>query len=163
MHDEAVDRQASDGQAPDQALPTPEQLARYWPLDPDITFLNHGSFGSTPWPVLHAQSEWRARMERDPVRFLDGELESHLDQTRGRLAEFLGADAADLALVPNATTGVNTVLGSLEFTATDEILSTDHDYNACLNAIRLTADKSGARAVIAKLPFPPRSDDEVVE
>ena len=54
-----------------QALLNPEQLARYWPLDPEITFLNHGSFGSTPWPVLHAQSEWRARMERDPVQFLD--------------------------------------------------------------------------------------------
>src|SRR5687767_1908873 len=163
MDDEAIDRQASDGQAPDQALPTPEQLARYWPLDPDITFLNHGSFGSTPWPVLHAQSEWRARMERDPVKFLDVELEGHLDRVRARLGEFLGANPTDLAFVPNATTGVNTVLRSLEFTAGDEILTTDHDYNACLNAIRETADTTGAKAVIAKVPFPPRSDDEVVD
>src|SRR5687768_5134205 len=102
-------------------------------------------------------------MERDPVKFLDEELEGHLDRARARLGEFLGANPTDLAFVPNATTGVNTVLRSLEFTAGDEILTTDHDYNACLNAIRETADTTGAKAVIAKVPFPPRSDDEVVD
>ena len=157
------DQALSDQARADQPLPTPEQLARYWPLDPDVTFLNHGSFGSTPWPVLHAQSEWRARLERDPVHFFDEELERHLDHVRARLGEFLGADPADLAFVPNATTGVNTVLRSLEFNTGDEIVTTDHDYNACLNAIRETADRTGARAVIARVPFPPRSEDEVVE
>jgi isopenicillin-N epimerase len=138
-------------------------MARYWALDPDVTFLNHGAFGATPWPVLHAQSEWRTRMERDPVAFLDTELERQLDGARERLAAFLGASPKDLAFVPNATTGVNTVLRSLEFAPADEILTTDHDYNACLNAIRQTADKTGARAVVAKVPFPPRSDDEVLD
>src|SRR5687767_11543001 len=104
---------------------TPQQLARYWPLDPDITFLNHRSFGACPWPVLHAQSEWRARMEREPVLFLATALEGHLDAARARLGELLGADPDDLAFVPNATTGVNTVLRSLEFSSGDEILATD--------------------------------------
>jgi isopenicillin-N epimerase len=140
-----------------------ERMARYWALDPRITFLNHGSFGATPWPVLHAQSEWRARMERDPVQFLDVELEGLLDTVRARLGELLGANPDDLALLPNATTGVNTVLRSLNFTAGDEILTTDHDYNACVNTIRTTADRTGARAVFASVPFPPQSDDEVVE
>ena len=96
---------------------TPERLARYWPLDPDVTFLNHGSFGACPWPVLQAQSEWRARMEREPVQFLAVELEGHLDHVRARLGELLHADPDDLALVPNATTGVNTVLRSLDLRA----------------------------------------------
>ena len=102
-------------------------------------------------------------MERDPVQFLDVELEAHLDRARARLADFLGADAADLAFVPNATTGVNTVLRSLDFEVGDEILTTDHDYNASINAVRITADRTGARAVVARVPFPPQSDDEVVD
>jgi isopenicillin-N epimerase len=142
---------------------TPQELARYWPLDPDITFLNHGSFGACPWPVLHAQSEWRARLEREPVRFLATELEGHLDHARARLGEFLHADQDDLAFVPNATTGVNTVLRSLEFEPGDEVLSTDHDYNACLNTIRANTRQAGASCVVVRLPFPVASADEVVE
>lgn len=140
-----------------------ERLARYWPLDENITFLNHGSFGACPWPVVHAQSEWRARMEREPVVFLDMELESHLDRARAGLGDFLGADPDDLAFVPNATTGVNTVLRSLALRAGDEILTTDHDYNACINAIRAVTERAAGQAVVAKVPFPVQSDDEIVE
>jgi isopenicillin-N epimerase len=127
---------------------------RYWPLDPEVTYLNHGAFGSCPWPVLQQQSEWRARMERQPIKFLDAELEGHLDRARAALAAFIGADADDVAFVPNATTGVNTVLRSLELRAGDEILTTDHEYNACLNAIRFVARNHAARAVIATIAMP---------
>ncbi|MEO6349341.1 MAG: aminotransferase class V-fold PLP-dependent enzyme [Candidatus Limnocylindrales bacterium] len=137
-------------------------ISRYWPLDPEVTFLTHGTYGVCPWPVLHAQSEWRARMEREPVRFMNSELEPALDAARARLGEFVGADSADLAFLPNATTGVNTVLRSLEFEPGDEILTTDHDYNACINAIRFVGARSGARTVVASLPFSPANPDEVV-
>ena len=140
-----------------------QQLYRHWALDRDVTYLNHGSYGATPWRVLHTQSEWRARMERQPVRFLSGELEGHLDRARARLGEFLGADPDDLAFVPNATTGVNTVLRSLDFHARDEILVTDHEYNACLNAARAIAERAGGRAVVAQIPIPLDSPDEVLE
>ncbi len=140
----------------------PERLARYWPLDENVTFLNHGSFGACPWPVLNAQSELRTRMEREPVLFLDVHLEKSLDHARARLGGFLGADPDDLAFVPNATMGVNTVLRSLELRGRDEILVTDHDYNACINAIRAVTEAVGARAVIAQVPFPVHSPDEVV-
>ena len=138
-------------------------LLRYWPLDPDVTYLNHGSFGACPWPVLRVQDEWRARLEREPVQFMDTELEGQLDRARARLAEFLNADPDGLAFVANATTGVNTVLRSLEFAAGDEILTTDHEYNACLNTIRYVADRSGAAAVVANIPFPLESAQQVVD
>ena len=140
-----------------------EQLARYWPLDPNITFLNHGGFGVCPWPVLHAQSEWRARMEREPVRFLDQELDGLLAVARARLGEFVGADPDDLAFVPNATTGINTVLKSLAFEPGDEILATDHEYNASLNTIANVAAQTGAIPVVAHVPFPVESPDQVVD
>ncbi|HEY8135149.1 MAG TPA: aminotransferase class V-fold PLP-dependent enzyme [Candidatus Limnocylindrales bacterium] len=142
---------------------TTQGLKRHWLLDPDVTYLNHGAFGSCPGAVLRVQDEWRTRMERHPVQFHDVELEGHLARARERLGELLNAQASDLAFVPNATTGVNTVLASLEFAPGDEILSTDHEYNACLNAARRVAKRHGATVVVVPLPFPTMSPDEMAD
>lgn len=138
-------------------------LAANWLLDPTIDFLNHGSFGATPIAVLEQQAAWRERMERQPVRFLAAELESLLDEARQAVGAFLGAPADDLAFVPNATTGINTVLRSLELAPGDEILTTDHEYNACLNAVREVARSHGAHAVVAPVPFPVSGPEEVLD
>jgi isopenicillin-N epimerase len=138
-------------------------LRDWWSLDPAVRFLNHGSFGACPNPVLAAQARWRARMERQPVRFLARELEGLLDDARRPLARFLGASPADLAWVANATTGVNAVVRSLPLKAGDELIATDHTYNACRNAVEFAAAAAGARVVVASLPFPVASPDDVVE
>jgi isopenicillin-N epimerase len=138
-------------------------LARHWLLDPDVEFLNHGSFGACPLPVLEAQQQWRRRMETEPVRFLASELEDHLLEARDELARFVGARGDDLAFVSNATTGVNIVVRSLPFAAGDELLVTDHEYNACSNALRFAAERSGATVRVVSLPFPISSPDEVTE
>jgi len=96
------------------------------------------------------------------VQFLMRDLESLLDTARDSLARFLGADANDLVFVANATAGVNTVLRSLRFEAGDELLVTNHEYNACRNALDYVAEQSGARVVVAPLPFPLRGADEVI-
>jgi len=137
--------------------------AKLWPLAPDVIFLNHGSFGACPSHVLHRQAELRAEMEAEPVRFLSRELDDRLDVARAALAAFVGADAEDLAFVVNATSGVNAVLRSLVFSSADELLVTDHAYNACKNALHFVSARAGARIVIVKIPFPVASPDEVVE
>ncbi len=134
-----------------------------WSLDPRIAFLNHGSFGAAPSPVLEAQDRLRERLEAEPVRFFTRELETLLDDARAALAAFIGAPAEDLAFVPNATTGANAVLRSLPFASGDEILVTDHAYGACRNAADFVAGRAGARVVVARVPFPIRSADEVVD
>jgi isopenicillin-N epimerase len=136
---------------------------RLWPLDPDVIFLNHGSYGACPRAVLEAQARLRDRLEAEPVRFLSRELEARLTSAREALGTFLGADPDDLAFVPNATTGVNTVLRSLELGPGDEILATDHSYNACRNAVDAVAAKAGARVVVAPLPFPCATPSGVLE
>jgi isopenicillin-N epimerase len=140
----------------------PSVSATGWSLEPDLLFLNHGSFGACPVVVLEAQQAWRERLERQPVRFLARELEAALDEARTVLGGFVGADADDLAFVPNATHGVNIVLRSLRFSPGDELLTDDHAYNASLNALRAVAERDGARVVVARVPFPTAGPDEVL-
>jgi isopenicillin-N epimerase len=136
--------------------------AELWPLDANIAFLNHGAFGSCPRPVLEFQDKLRHRMERQPVEFFVRDLEGVLDEARRELARFLGAEAEDLVFVPNATAGINTVLRSLQFKPGDELLVTDHEYNASRNALDFVAQRSGARVVTARVPFPVQSADQIV-
>jgi isopenicillin-N epimerase len=133
-----------------------------WSLDPDVVYLNHGSFGACPRSVMRAQTEVRAELERQPVRFMQ-ELEERLDVARSALAAFVDADAEGLAFVPNATTGVATVLASLDLRPSEEVLTTDHAYGACRNALDHAAERAGARVVVAAVPFPLASEDVVVE
>jgi isopenicillin-N epimerase len=135
---------------------------RFWGLDPAIIFLNHGSFGACPLPVLEAQQRLRERIEREPVRFFVRELEELLDKARRELAAFVGADPGDLVFVPNATYAINSVLRSLDLNPGDELLTTNHEYNACKNALDFAARRSGARVAVARVPFPLQSPDEVI-
>jgi isopenicillin-N epimerase len=137
-------------------------FAKHWTIDDSIVFLNHGSFGACPKPVLAAQDDLRARMERQPLQFIARDLEPLLDAARGELAAFIGADADDLAFVPNATAGVNTIVRSLEFQAGDELLTTDHVYNACRNALRIHEPR-GVKIVIASVPWPVRDEQQVID
>lgn len=133
-----------------------------WLLDSEIIFLCHGVFGACPHHVLMVQNEWRERLERRPLQFLVRELETHVDAARECLANFAGAEADDVVFVPNATTGINTVLRSLEFKPGDELLVTDYAYNACRNALDFTAERARAKTVVARIPFPFRNQDQLV-
>lgn len=138
------------------------QFPSLWCLDPAVAYLNHGSFGACPAAVLERQSALRLELEREPVEFLAVRLQGRLNMAREAVAAFLGADPADLAFVTNATSGVNAVLRSLEFRAGDELLTTSHTYAACRHALDYVAGRTGARVVVATVPFPIADDEAVV-
>lgn len=145
-------------------LPSPVRgLREHWVLDPSIIFLNHGSFGACPSSVLEHQAELRHRMEREPVDFFLRRLPVLVDEARSAVAEFLGARPENLVFVRNATEGVNSVLSSLSLAPGDELLLTDHGYNACWNAARHLAGRCGAEVRMARVPFPPDGPEHVVE
>jgi isopenicillin-N epimerase len=137
-------------------------FAPLWCLDPNVTYLNHGSFGACPSAVLEEQTALRREMEREPVDFLVADLPARLEAARDSLSTFLGAEPEDLVFVPNATAGVNAVLRSLSFGTGDELLLTNHTYAACRKTVDFVAQRCGARVVVANLPFPCRGAEEIV-
>jgi isopenicillin-N epimerase len=132
-------------------------------LDPNTIFLNHGAFGACPIPVLDHQQMLRSQLERDPVRFFVQDFEPLLDAARQVLADFVGAASESLVFVPNATTGVNTVLRSLPFQPGDDVLVTNHEYNACRNALNAVAEATQIRLVEVTIPFPLHHPETITE
>lgn len=139
------------------------RFRRHWALAPRSIFLNHGSFGACPLPILKLQAELRREMEAEPVQFLWRRYEELLDPARAALARFIGARPRDVVFVTNATTGVNAVIRSYPLRAGDEVLTTNHDYNACHNVLVEATRCAGAKLVVAEVPFPLEEEEEVVE
>jgi isopenicillin-N epimerase len=131
-------------------------------LDPEVAFLNHGSFGAAPRVVLEAQNEWRRRVEHQPVTFLVRELRPALRAAADALGAFLGASGDDIVFVDNATVAINAVLRSLLLQPGDEVLHTSHGYGAVNKAVRFACARAGATAVETRVPFPLAHEDEVV-
>ena len=144
------------------ALRPASPFAPLWGLDPDVAYLNHGSYGACPRHVLDYQAELRAELEREPVDFLTRQLSGRLAEARRAIGPFVGADPDDLAFVANATSGVNAVLRSLPIQPGDELLTTDHVYGACGKALRYAAARAGALVRVAAVPFPLEHEDQIV-
>lgn len=138
-------------------------LRPLWPLDPAITYLNHGGYGVTPHAVTQEQDDWRRRIERNPMRFFGRELAPALRRAAAVLAQMLGAREPDLVFVDNATAGCNAVLRSLDFAPGDEILVTSLGYGAVIKAARYVAGRSGARLVEAEIPLPLADEAALLE
>ena len=125
--------------------PPPSKFHRCWPLARGIVFLNHGSFGACPEPVLKLQAALRQKMEAEPVQFLWRNYEELIEPARAAVAKFIGARRRDLVFTTNATAGINL------------------DYNACHNVLVETARWAGANVQIARVPFPLRRPEQVLE
>ena len=141
----------------------PSPYAKHWSLEPSRLFLNHGSFGACPDFVIEEQRKWQDLMEREPVRFFEELMPDLLLKSREALGAFLNCSPDDLAFVSNATSGVNTILRSLQFEQGDEILVPNHAYQACRNSIDFVAKGWGAKVVEVAIPFQIDGPQTVVE
>jgi isopenicillin-N epimerase len=132
-------------------------------LDPDVTFLNHGSFGACPRAVFERYQEWQLELERQPVLFLARRLEGLLAEARAALGAYVGADPDDLVFVPNATAGVNIAAWPLGLGAGDEVLSTNLGYGALDLTWEHVCGDFGARYVRTPISLPVADEEEIVE
>ena len=140
-----------------------DELRSHFLLDPEVTFLNHGSFGAAPRQVLDTYQEWQRRLEAQPVKFLGREVLDLLRGARRELAGYLNADPDNLVFIPNATFGVNVVARSFDFHPGDELLTSNQEYGACENVWDFLGQRSGLRVVQQEIPLPLPSDDEILE
>src|SRR5438105_450998 len=145
----------------------------HWLLDPACTYLNHGTVGAPPRRVLDRQQAIRDEIERQPSRFMLRELNGHqpmpsrtmsrLREASDQVAAFVGSGPDDLVFVPNVTTGLNAVLGSLPLGSGDEVVITDLAYGAIALAAGGVCDRSGASLRTAHIEYPVRDAGDVVE
>src|SRR5215208_1144506 len=138
-------------------------LKEHFLLDPDVVFLNHGSYGAAPKPVFEAYQNWQRRLERQPVLFLGRELNGLMQESRQALGNYLNADAEDLAYIPNATHGVNIIAHAVNLQPGDEVLTTDHEYGACDYTWEFICGKADAKYIHQHIPLPLKSRDEIVD
>ena len=118
-------------------------------LDPDVVYLNHGSFGACPRPVFEAYQGFQRELERQPVEFLalERRFPALLDEARCALAAYVGASPDDLAFATNASSAVNAVVRSLELAPGDEVLMGDDEYGGMGLLWEYVARRTGAKIV----------------
>lgn len=140
-------------------------LREHFLLDPNIAFLNHGSFGACPRPVFDVYQAWQRELERQPVEFLGlgRRFPDLISEARTHLAKFLNTDMHNLTFLPNATTGINTIMRSLDLQAGDEVLGTNHEYGAVDYTWEFICKKTGAKYIRHPIDLPVTTHEAFVE
>jgi len=145
-------------------MPTAADWGRQWKLRSDTTYLNHGSFGPAPEPVLAAQRRWKAALDEQPMDFYTRLYEPAWRAARRRLAGWLGTAEDNLVFVENATQAMNVVADSFPLGKDDEVVLNNHEYGAVIRIWRRAAERAGAAPpVIASLPEKIVDPQEVVD
>lgn len=107
----------------------PETDGPYWdfirglfPLNPKITFLNNGTMGITPLPVLEALNKsFRNLAENAAYPMHDGSFEE-------QLAQIIGCKGSELAITKNVSEGVNLACRAIPLKKGDEVIITRHEH-----------------------------------
>ena len=128
-------------------------------LDKNITFLNHGSYGSCPIPVFEDYQKWQRKLEKQPVEFLTNDLWEALKHSRVTLSKFVGCDEDEVLFFSNPTSAIANVINSLNLDDGDEVLMTDHEYGALVRQWNLWGEKNNVKIKQQKVPVPVRSKD----
>ena len=132
-------------------------------LDPNITFLNHGSFGACPKPIFEEYQRFQMELETEPVYFIQKKAAGYLKIAKERLAKYINCNANDFFFTPNPTFAVNTIMRSLHLESGDEILSTNHEYGAMDRIWNFYCKKSGAKFIRQNISLPVVSKEQILE
>src|SRR5215471_3082606 len=157
----------------EDAMAFGHEMRAHWALDPDVTYLNHGTVGAIPRRVLAAQQKIRDEVEHQPSQFLLREVSGLVGLPRREptlmrtaaadVARFVGASGSDLVFVDNATTGVNAVLRSVALQPGDELLLTDHNYGATARIAAFVARERSAVVRTVRVPYPRFDPDGLID
>ncbi len=135
-------------------------------IDPDVVFLNNGSFGACPRPVFEEYQRWQLELERQPVEFLGRRIMGLLKDAREKVAPSLNLTADDFVFVMNTTEAMNVVARWLmlnHLKPGDEILTSDHEYGATNNMWRFACQYTGAVYKPITVTLPVTTPQDFVE
>ncbi|MBS1746881.1 MAG: aminotransferase class V-fold PLP-dependent enzyme [Bacteroidetes bacterium] len=132
-------------------------------IDPNITYLNFGSFGACPIPVFEEYQKIQLALETEPVQFIAVDGPHNLEYSRGVLATYLNCDADDIVYVTNPSYAINIVAKNFKLDAGDEILSTDIEYGALDRTWNYYCIKAGAKYIRQPITLPVTSKEQIVE
>ena len=138
-------------------------MKEHFQLNPELTFLNHGSFGACPKPIFENYQSFQFEMERDPVYFIQKKFAGHLAKAKNALAKFIHCDANDFIFTPNPTVAINTIMRSLDLKPGDEILATNHEYGAMDRKWHFYCKNSGVKYVRQPISLPIISKENLLE
>ena len=131
-------------------------------LDPEITYLNHGSYGACPKPIFNSLIKWQKKLEYEPVRHLGYDVFEYLENSRLELSKFVGCNKDDVVFSPNPSTALNTVIKSLNLKKNDEILTTNHEYGALDKTWNFICKKTGAKYINQTISLPLNSNEDFI-
>lgn len=137
-------------------------MREHFLLEPDVAFLNHGSFGACPKPVFEAYQHWQLTLERQPVRFFQRMLDTKLDEVRATVSEYLHIPTETLHFVRNATVGMNYIARSIPLNAGDEVLTTNHEYGAMDAMWTFICQQQNAHYLKQSIPLPYTTDEAFI-
>lgn len=132
-------------------------------LNPNLTYLNHGSFGACPKPIFEEFQRFQSELETDAVEFITKKQPKYLKTARESLAKFVGCEAQDLFFTSNPTFAINVIMRSIKLKKGDEILSTNHEYGAMDRTWNFYCKKSGAKYIRQNISLPVVSKEQVIE
>jgi len=135
-----------------------EELKEQFQLNPEYTYLNHGSFGACPIPIFKEREKWQKNLEFQPVSFITNAFTT-LKESRKSLSEYVHCDKDDIVFFPNPTTAMNMVIRSLNLDQGDEVLSSNHEYGAVERTWKFMSIKKGFKYIPIDIPLPFDEDD----
>ena len=135
-----------------------------FPLTPDILHFAAFVLAAHPQPVADAIERHRRGLDEDTHGYLEEHQAENELAAGSAAAEYLGADAGEIAFTDSTTMGLGLVYGGLRLRPGQEVLTTEHDFYSTHEALRLAADRDGAAVRRVRLYDRPAqaSVDEIV-
>jgi selenocysteine lyase/cysteine desulfurase len=145
--------------APHEALPKQRGLLPAGDLliDPELSYVQTGSLGPTPRPVLERTIAVWHELERDPTALGYGPLEQGMELVRAKAAALLGCDLRELVITTSTTEGINWVAQGIALAPGDRIVTTDQEHPGGRVGWDFVAKRYGA--TIDVIAIPPGEND----
>ncbi|MCP5381439.1 MAG: aminotransferase class V-fold PLP-dependent enzyme [Kordiimonadaceae bacterium] len=127
-----------------------------------LVYLNTGTLGPAPKLVYDKVTSLMERLEANPAIENFGPLGQEMEKTRGKVAAFMGADEDEIILTRNTTEGISTVCSGIDWTAGDEILTTNHEHGGAETGLDFLAATKGAMIKKITMPYPASSKKQLL-